>query len=106
MRAYYAHVFPGVEPSLAQKAAMREAEAYVRKIQKRLSAEGLDVDTHTLYEADAARAILDHCARNKIDLIVMSTHGHGLVGHWLLGSVAEKVIHHAATPVFLVRANS
>jgi nucleotide-binding universal stress UspA family protein len=105
MRAYYAHVFPGIEPSLAQKTAMREAEDYVHKIEKRLQAEGISVDTHTRYEADAAKAILDHCAKNQIDIIVMSTHGHGVVEHWLLGSVAEKVVHHAAASVFLVRAN-
>jgi nucleotide-binding universal stress UspA family protein len=105
MRAYYAHVFPGIEPGLAQKAAMREAEVYVQKIEKRLKDQGIDVDTHTRYEADAAKAILDHSLRNKIDIIVMSTNGHGFLEHWLLGSVAEKVIHHSAIPVFLIRAN-
>ena len=104
MRAYYAHVFPGIEPSLAQKASMREAEMYVRKIEERLRVEGIEVDTHTLYEGDPATAILEHCERNKIYLIVMASHGHGVVGHWLLGSVAEKVIHHASAAVFLVRA--
>jgi nucleotide-binding universal stress UspA family protein len=106
MRAYYAHVFPGIEPSLAQKTAMRAAEMYVQKIEKQLGDAGIEVDTHTLYEGDPATAILETCTRNKIDLIVMSSHGHGLVGHWLLGSVAEKVIHHASAAVFLVRADS
>jgi nucleotide-binding universal stress UspA family protein len=48
MRAYYAHVFPGIEPSLAQKTAMRAAEMYVQKVEKRLRDAGIEVDTHTL----------------------------------------------------------
>lgn len=104
MRAYYAHVFPGLDATEAQVAATREAEDYVHAIAERLKEKGLAVDTHTRYEADAAKAILEHCEQFEIDLVMMSTHGHGAVGHWLLGSVAEKVIHHATTPVFLVRA--
>jgi nucleotide-binding universal stress UspA family protein len=101
MRAYYARVFPGVDPGEAQLVAMREAEDYVQKIEKRLTAAGLSVDTHTRYEAEAAKAILDHCEENNIDLIIMATHGHGVIGHWLLGNVAEKVVHHTTTPIYL-----
>lgn len=104
MRAYYAHVFPATDPTDAQVAATREAEDYVHMIEERLKAKGLAVDSHTRYEADAAKAILDHCEQYDIDLVMMSTHGHGALGHWLLGSVAEKVIHHATTPLFLLRA--
>jgi nucleotide-binding universal stress UspA family protein len=103
MRAYYAHAFPGADPSDAQVAAMDEAEGYVHKVEERLKAKGFSVESHTRYEADAAKAILEHCEQYKIDLIVMSTHGHGAVGHWLLGSVAEKVVHHTKTPIFLLR---
>ena len=103
MRAYHAYVFPGADATDAQVAATREAEEYVKGIEERLKSKNLDVDSHTRYEADAAKAILDHCAQYHIDLIMMSTHGHGAIGHWLLGSVAEKVVHHATTPVFLLR---
>ncbi len=104
LRAYYAHVFPGMDPTGAQVAATREAEDYVHRIAQQLKDKGIDVDSHTRFEPDAAKAILDHCARYENDLILMSTHGHGAIGNWLLGSVAEKVIHHATTPVFLIRA--
>ena len=104
MRAYYVHSFPGADSTEAQVAAMREAEDYVQKIEEQLNANGFSVDSHTRYEADAAKAILEHCNQYPTDLVMMSTHGHGAVGHLLLGSVAEKVIHHATTPIFLVRA--
>jgi nucleotide-binding universal stress UspA family protein len=43
-------------------------------------------------------------ARNdKAAMIVMGTHGHGLVGRALMGSVAQKVVVAAPVPVLLVK---
>jgi nucleotide-binding universal stress UspA family protein len=38
-----------------------------------------------------------------IDIIVMGTHGRGVVGHLLMGNVAEKVVRIAPCPVLTVR---
>lgn len=61
----------------------------------------------------AARALLGHghpakeiiriAEEEKVELIVIATHGHTGWHHLLLGSVAEKVIRHAPCPVFAVR---
>ena len=40
---------------------------------------------------------------HNIDLIVMGTHGRGMVKQLLMGSVAEKVIQKATCPVLTVR---
>jgi nucleotide-binding universal stress UspA family protein len=47
--------------------------------------------------------IADYAKREGIDLIVMGTHGRGMVGHVLMGSVAEKVVRIAPCPVLTVR---
>lgn len=40
----------------------------------------------------------------KSDLIVMGTHGRTGLSHLVMGSVAEKVMRHAACPVLTVRS--
>ena len=45
-----------------------------------------------------------HDARDHgIDLIVMGSHGRGLIKHLLMGNVAEKVVRKAPCPVLTVR---
>ena len=41
-------------------------------------------------------------AEKGIDLIVLGTHGRGLIGTLVLGSVAEQVLRHATCPVLTV----
>jgi nucleotide-binding universal stress UspA family protein len=38
-----------------------------------------------------------------VDLIVMGTHGRGMLAHALLGSVAERVVRHAPCAVLVIR---
>jgi nucleotide-binding universal stress UspA family protein len=46
-----------------------------------------------------ALAIVDYAKEHAIDLIVMGTHGRGPLGHFILGSVAERVVRLAPCPV-------
>jgi nucleotide-binding universal stress UspA family protein len=47
--------------------------------------------------------IVRYAKERDIDLIVMGTHGRGLVAHAVLGSVAERVVRYAPCPVLTVR---
>jgi len=47
--------------------------------------------------------ILEAAEREKSHLIVMGTHGHGLLGRVLMGSVAQRVVTGAHVPVLLVK---
>jgi nucleotide-binding universal stress UspA family protein len=46
--------------------------------------------------------ILKFARKEKIDIIVMSTHGRTGIKHVFLGSVAEKTIRHSPIPVFVI----
>lgn len=51
----------------------------------------------------AALEIIKAARREKSHLIVMGTHGHGLLGQALIGSVAQRVITESDIPVLLVK---
>lgn len=53
--------------------------------------------------ADIATALLRAAHDEEADLIVMSTHGRSGLKHLLLGSVAERLLHHSDIPVLLQR---
>jgi nucleotide-binding universal stress UspA family protein len=54
-------------------------------------------------DIDPAQAILSAADEKRADLIVMGTHGYSGFKHWMMGSVAEKVLHLSRVPVFTVR---
>ena len=51
-----------------------------------------------------AEVIVDRAARDARSLIAMTTHGRSGFNRWLLGSIADKVLHAAANPLLFVRA--
>jgi nucleotide-binding universal stress UspA family protein len=60
---------------------------------------GLKVDRFAVL-GDPARAITDFIAANKVDLVMMPTHGYGPFRQLLLGSVTAKVLHDVHVPVW------
>jgi nucleotide-binding universal stress UspA family protein len=52
----------------------------------------------------AEEVIIDRAAEDKNTMIVMATHGRSGIQRWLLGSVADKVLHGATNHLLLVRA--
>ena len=95
----------GADAALARSAtdAMRvEAQQYLDRIAKSLKLNGVKVST-VLREGAVADSILDYAEANLVDLIAMSTHGRSGLGRWLIGSVADRVVHGATIPVLLVR---
>ena len=51
----------------------------------------------------AAEAIATIAEAEKVDLIVMGTHGHSSLGNVILGSVASGVLARCKVPVLLIR---
>ncbi len=61
-----------------------------------LQKEGAGILPVTLVDGKVAK-------EKEVDLIVMGTHGRTGLAHVLIGSVAEKVVHHAHCPVLTVK---
>ena len=57
---------------------------------------------HTAHGAPFVQ-IVQYARDQKIDLIVLGTHGRTGLPHVFLGSVAERVVQHAPCPVLTVR---
>jgi nucleotide-binding universal stress UspA family protein len=64
---------------------------------------GMDVDVVVRHGAPAEQ-IVELVEHDRESLIALATHGYSGLRRWALGSVADKVLHAATTPVFLVRA--
>jgi len=81
------------------------AEDYLNKAAQDLRKENIMVQIEILQPSayhGAADAILDYAQNNKVDLIIMSTHGRSGISRWAFGSVADKVIRHSKVPVLTV----
>ncbi len=65
-------------------------------------ADGVEVETHAR-EGDPADAILDVAEEYKASLIVVGNKGMTGTRRFLLGSVPNKISHHAPCSVFIAR---
>jgi nucleotide-binding universal stress UspA family protein len=92
-------------PALAQQreTIQKEAETYLEGKVEELRAEGLDQVISTTMEGDPAGEIIDLAQRTPNNLIAMSSHGKSGIAQWVLGSVAERVVHHSRDPVLVIR---
>ncbi|MGE0821883.1 MAG: universal stress protein [Candidatus Binatia bacterium] len=69
--------------------------------------ESAPISIHTqVVIGDPFQEICRVAAADKIDLIIMGSHGRTGLRHVLLGSVAERVVRHAECPVLVVRTET
>jgi len=80
----------------------RDADAHVRDLLTSAEQAGFRAQTAVLF-GNPAEKILEYGDLERIDLIVMGTHGRGGVARALMGSVAETVVRAARCPVLTVR---
>jgi nucleotide-binding universal stress UspA family protein len=85
----------------AQEGIYAATEAYLKKAAGKLNSEGVNARTIVL-KGNAAEQILEYADKNKVDLIIMATHGSSGIVRWLLGSVTDRVLRHSSVPVLAV----
>ena len=81
----------------------KQAQRYLDRIAKMLTAKGLNVSTEVLLWKPA-EAIVGYASQFGCDLIVMASHGRSGPSRWAYGSVADKVLRSSCIPVLMIRA--
>jgi nucleotide-binding universal stress UspA family protein len=93
---------PGPADSTWRANLEREVEALLRDAASALTVMGADVDCHTR-AGDAAAAILEVAEEQDADLIIVGNRGMRGAQRFLLGSVPDKISHHATCSVMIIR---
>lgn len=83
--------------------AVREAECYLNGVAAGLRECGITGVRTAVWYGAAAPTIVEVAAIEKVDLIIMTSHGRGGAGRLIFGSVAESVLHGTRIPILLVR---
>ena len=94
-------------PELAQDLMDMEqenAEKYLAEIARLDILAGIQVES-TVIPGSAGIAIIDTAKEEKVDLIVMSSHGETGFKRFVLGSVAQHVARHSSVPVLVLRGD-
>ena len=47
--------------------------------------------------------IAEYATKHKFDMVIMGSHGHGVLGNLVLGSVATRVLARCTVPVLVIR---
>jgi nucleotide-binding universal stress UspA family protein len=94
------------DPGIARSAVMEQEERskkYMDGIEQDLKSAGFKTST-VLRVGSVAETILGVAEELGVDCIAMSTHGRTGPARWLIGSIAERVVHNSKIPVLLIRA--
>ena len=82
--------------------ARKKLDALVTDLQR----QGCRVNPARISTGDADTHICRVTEELHPDLIIMATHGHSALTQMFLGGTTERVVRHAACPIFVVRAQA
>jgi nucleotide-binding universal stress UspA family protein len=85
--------------------AKQQAAEYLKKMETSLKKQGMKVKAQVLSGelGRVAETILRAAQEEKVDLIVMATHGRSAVSRWVYGGVANRIVEQSIQPVLLIR---
>lgn len=91
------------DPAGASQEAKRYLAEAKARVEKLLGERGITCDVVIRWGAPGDEILR---ASQGYDLVIMTTHGKTGAMRWVYGSVADEVIHSAATPLLLTRPRS
>jgi nucleotide-binding universal stress UspA family protein len=81
----------------------RWAESYLAEMRRMLGEGGLSVRTLLLESSHVVRTLDQIAGQEEVGLVVVSAHGSSGTAPWPYGSVADRLIHHGATPLLVLQ---
>jgi nucleotide-binding universal stress UspA family protein len=88
---------------LRESEEMKSDRAYLESLQRQLIEQGFKVQIQ-LAMGDPATELVRTAETQSVDLVAMSTHGHGFIGDIVHGATADRVRHLLKVPVLMLRA--
>ena len=82
--------------------AQQQCNVYLGDVEKQLRDRGFNVMIESRL-GKPAEEIINYANQNKVDLIIMASHGRSGVSRWAYGSEADKVLRSSCVPVLLVK---
>jgi manganese transport protein len=76
---------------------------YLQEVARALSDLGFEARPVLLHGTDRAGQLVGHLKRDPVDLLVVGSHGHGLVRDLLFGQTVDKVRHGLGIPMLIAR---
>ncbi len=86
-----------------EKQWMEAAAENLAAVQKSAAAKGVTCKTVTAKSDVVSDAIISTAKKQKVDLVVMASHGRKGIKRLLLGSETQQVLTHCHTPVLVLR---
>ena len=80
---------------------IKREHTHLLAISSKLRNDGLDAQA-ILVKGDAAKVIIEKANDLGVEMIILGSHGHGLLHKALLGSVSESIIRHARCNITIV----
>ena len=97
-----AHAAKMIDRELIKSYYTDEAEEIFKPIRTFMKAQGIEANFVTKV-GHPADVIAKEADSGRYDLLMMGSHGHGLLGNLVMGSVVTKVLAGCKVPVLLVR---
>jgi manganese transport protein len=76
---------------------------YLAELVVTLQSRGHKARSVLLYGPDPAGQLVAHLRSDPVDLLVVGSHGHGLVRDLLFGQTVDRVRHHLEIPMLITR---
>ena len=91
------------EAETSELAMKSSAEDYLKQIVEGFKDKAGETEIAVLM-GRTAESLIDFSESQHVDLIIIATHGRSGISRWVMGSVADRILHSSHAPILMIRA--